>query len=235
MSHERIVVFNSLLEKLFRSRHAPKIVEIGAADGADTVKLLEMACQFSSSGRCKFFAFEPDPRNLDRFAKRKELSEVVLVPKAVSDQDGEATFYLSSGRNPNWEGDWSLSNSLMRPTGHYNRYPWVQFPEEVTVPTIMLDTFFYEKIPIAFPIDFIWCDINGAERQMIRGGWQTLQRTRYLYTEFGEGLFENQASLWDIAQLLPGWKPIFTMDNDVLLENQNHIKGQGGPWHSISA
>ena len=35
-------------------------------------------------------------------------------------------------------------------------------------------------------IDFIWADIQGAERDMIRGAGSTLGMTKYLYTEYGE-------------------------------------------------
>ena len=70
-------------------------------------------------------------------------------------------------------------------------------------------------------IDFIWADIQGAEGDMVRGGRQTLARTRYLYTEYSdEELYENQATLKEILELLPDFRVIELWTDDVLLENQ---------------
>ncbi len=43
-------------------------------------------------------------------------------------------------------------------------------------------------------IDFIYCDIQGAEKQMIAGANESLKKTRYLYTEYSNSEdYENQA------------------------------------------
>ena len=70
-------------------------------------------------------------------------------------------------------------------------------------------------------IDFIWADIQGAEGEMVRGGMQALERTRYLYTEYSDDeLYENQASMREILELLPDFRVLELWPDDVLLENR---------------
>jgi hypothetical protein len=103
------------------------------------------------------------------------------------------------------------------------RYP-VTFGATIEVPAVALDTFCREQS--LGNIDFIWADIQGAEGEMIRGGLRTLERTRYLYTEYSdEELYENQATLRDILNLLPDFRVVELWPDDVLLENRRFSAG----------
>ena len=76
------------------------------------------------------------------------------------------------------------------------------------IKTKKLDTWVKEnEIPL---IDFIWADVQGAERELIEGGKETLnKKTRYFYTEFSnEELYEDQPTLDEICRLLPNFKII---------------------------
>lgn len=197
----------------------PVILEIGAADGTDTADLFTLARAY---GKPNFHAFEPDPRNTAEFRKKWFLKDVVLNECAVSDHDGTRPMYFSDGKHPGAGPDgWSFSNTLKQPTGHYQRYQWVTFKEPVQVATVRLDTYYRAHLDGKI-IDFIWADVNGAERELILGGPLTLGKTRYFLTEFARGpeLFVGQPNLWDLARLLPYyWQPVVIFESDILLKN----------------
>ena len=94
----------------------------------------------------------------------------------------------------------------------------MQFDEELTVVTRSLDSWSAEHG--VGPVDLIWADVQGAEGDLVRGGRETLARTRYLYTEFGSSeYYEGQVSLDALLALLPGWDVVRRFPGDVLLVN----------------
>lgn len=202
------------------------ILEIGAADGTDTLDMFTLAKSFGHTP--SIHAFEPDPRNSVLYRKRLWMVRTDFNTCAVSDHDGTQPMWFSDGKHPNHSDGWSFSNTLKQPTGHYKRYPWVTFndPKSTLVDTITLDTY-YKKWLAQHVVDMIWADVNGAEREMIAGARGTLQRTRYLLTEFARGqqLFEGQVTMWDLARLLPDWEPEVIFENDILLKNINYQPG----------
>ena len=55
---------------------------------------------------------------------------------------------------------------------------------------------------------------------MILGGRGALARAHYLYTEYSdEELYEDQPTLKEILELLPGFRVVELWPDDVLLEN----------------
>jgi len=211
------------IKHIFDSCHNPIVLEIGAADGADTTDLYTLA---RSAGDPNFHAFEPDPRNTAEFRKKRHLNSIVLNECAVSDHNGTALMYFSDGKHPNSPGSWSFSNTLKEPTGHYQRYNWVSFRDPIPVGTVTLDSYYRAQLAHEV-IDFIWADVNGAEREMINGGLGTLGRTRFMLTEFRSGpeLFKGQATMWDLARLLPDWEPEIVLQDNVLLKNMAYQSG----------
>ena len=60
---------------------------------------------------------------------------------------------------------------------------------------------------------------------MIRGGRESLSRTRFLYTEFSdEELYEGQITLSGILELLPDFRIVEIWLDDVLLENRRFAR-----------
>ncbi len=191
----------------------PTLLEIGCNDGTDALRFLE------AMPRARIYCFEPDPRAIARFKKitngegRVELAEV-----AVSNVDEVATFYGSSGRPPkklrgpgalhyHHLDEWDLSGSLKKPTGHLTFSPWTTFPENrrYQVDTTRLDTW-RRKHPGVTRVDFIWCDVQGAESLVVQGGPQTLKVTDYLYMEYSDRpLYEGQAPLEELRSMLSGF------------------------------
>jgi FkbM family methyltransferase len=154
-------------------RDDPTILEIGCNDGTDTLLFLE------AMPRATIYCFEPDPRAIERFHKTVSDCRATLIEAAVCCEDGEALFYGSSGRPPNrsrkpgapracWLPEWDLSGSLLQPTGHLAYCPWATFPQDrqYKVRTVRLDTWMEERPEIS-QIDFIWCDVQGAEANSI--------------------------------------------------------------------
>ena len=184
--------------------HPPKtFLELGAHTGTDTAWMARLPA-------VTIHAFEPDPRN-----HPTRFPNVVLHRAAIADRDGSAPFVLSTH---GWGQQWTHSSSIKRPKNHLQRYP-VTFGDAIEVPIVALDSFSRQNN--LGVIDFIWADIQGAEGEMIRGGRQTLARTRYLYTEYSDDeLYEDQATLSDILELLPEFRIIELWSDDVLLENR---------------
>jgi 2-O-methyltransferase len=57
---------------------------------------------------------------------------------------------------------------------------------------------------------------------MVKGGSRTLERTRYLYTEYSnDEMYEGQATLQDMLDLLPQFGVLELWPDNVLLVNRN--------------
>jgi 2-O-methyltransferase len=191
------------VQQRFRFPGPKMFLELGAHQGTDTVWMAAIP-------DVTVHAFEPDPRN-----HQAPRPNVTLHRAAIAERDGHGSLILSQ---QGWGQEWTHSSSIKRPKNHLQRYP-VSFGEAVEVELVALDTFFRQHgLDV---IDFIWADIQGAEGEMLRGGRQTLAHTRYLYTEYSDDeLYENQATLREILELLPGFRVLELWPDDVLLENR---------------
>jgi FkbM family methyltransferase len=194
------------------------ILEIGANDGGHTQWFLEI---FENP---RIYCFEPDPRAAARLRKNiGNRPNVTLFELAMSDRDGEVTFYQSGGaRNGDQleampEG-WDLSGSIRKPKDHLIIEPGVTFDQTIKVRTTSLDHWAAQHA--IEDIDFIWMDVQGAERDVLSGGKETLARTRYLYTEYSEReMYEGQYSFRELVNALPGFEVVIRYPADVLLRN----------------
>lgn len=200
---------------------SPVMLEIGCNGGGDT------QCFLDAMPGIHLFCFEPDPRPLARFKPRLDDPRITLIRKGVSDKDGNACFHLSGGKSPQGSGqrEWDCSSSLFRPTENMKRsFPWLRFTRQIEVDVVRLDTWLVQY-PDIQRIDFVWADTQGAEEAMILGGRATLQRTRYLYTEFyNQPLYEGQPNLERIVELLPSFEliGIYAREN-ALFRNREHL------------
>jgi len=172
----------------------------------------------------KVYSFEPDPRAIVRFKKYVQSPRAMLFEIALSDEDGAAEFYMSGGYpDDNWrksvpEG-WDQSGSIRKPANHLKEYPWCTFERSITVETCRLDT--WCKRERVSDVDFIWADVQGAEADIIKGGQETLKRTRYFFTEYNDKeMYEGQPSLDTILEMLPDFETMVVYRNDVLLKNK---------------
>jgi FkbM family methyltransferase len=199
---------------------ASVILEIGAHDGSQTLQLLTL---FPNA---RIFAFEPDPRALQKFKAHVTDPRVHLFEIAIGPTDGEAEFYVSSGIPPNaspqvriqYPGGWDQSGSLRRPKTHQIIWPWCKFESKIIVPVRRLDTWAREQG--VGHVDFIWADLQGAEGDLVAGGQATLARTRYLYAEYSnEEWYEGQPTLPQLMAMLPNFTILHRFTIEVLLKN----------------
>ncbi len=197
---------------------SPVILDIGCNDGAHTLEFLKL---FPAS---KVYAFEPDPRAISRFRELVQNERARLYPIALSAQDGTAEFYVSSGTPPDYwpeqvAHEWDYSGSIRKPKNHHKLYDWIKFEDTIKVQTKRLDAWLEEEHVDL--IDFIWADVQGAEEDLIVGGMDALQRTRYLYTEYSDReLYEGGINLRAILKLLPDFEVVARYSHDVLLRNK---------------
>jgi len=181
----------------------PTVLEIGAHKGEDTLKFL------SEFPDIRIYSFEPDPRCIVGFKRAVVDDRSTLVEAAVSDNDGEVTLHMSTswpvkiprllsalGAKRVWtrvvlayrrwrgtEKEWTGASSIKESVPRSKRWPWLTFDKTAEVRTTRLDT--WTKENSIDSVDFMWVDVQGAERNLIKGAVRTLKTTRYFYTEYG--------------------------------------------------
>lgn len=167
----------------------PVVLELGAAEGEDTTRYIHaLECL---KRPFTYIAFEPDHRNIRHLEDLQYKHNFTLVPKAVGDHMGSAPWKASN--HP-------YSGSVKEPKEHLELYPHITFGERSHVPMINLDYLGLGKV------DWIWCDVQGAEDLVIAGGQATLARTRYFYTEYIEcEAYAGQIGRDEIHRRLPGY------------------------------
>ena len=204
LSYDIVLSMNKRDIKSLLNKEDPIIFELGAHNGEDTLGFLD---EFSG---INLYCFEPDLRCIAVFNKKVDDERCSLIRAAVTNTDGHTTLHVSTGwpiKIPrlvqifhatrlyvslySWyrlllgdKREWDASSSVMNSVQYSKDWPWLTFSRRIKVKTIKLDTFTKEN-GISF-IDFIWVDIQGAEKLMIEGGGATLKKTKYLYTEYGE-------------------------------------------------
>lgn len=194
----------------------PVILDIGCNDGSTSLEFLTV---FPGG---TIHSFEPDPRAYRLAAENLRTTPVHLHNVALTDRDGAVVFHASGGNLPGMEEQfpegWHFSGSLRPPKTHTEVFPWVTFDTTLEVSGRSLDSWASEfRVE---HVDFIWMDVQGAEDLIIRGGSQTLARTRFLYTEYSYAEFyEGQLDLTQLLALLPGWEVVRLYYLDVLLRN----------------
>ena len=200
------------------NKENPTILEIGCNDGTSTLWLHEM---FENP---KVYCFEPDPRAITRFKNKVgQTPNIKLFELALSDKNGEITFFQSGGApNPDWakgmpEG-WDFSGSIRPPKEHLKLHPNITFDNKITVETKTLDTWCEEQG--IENIDFIWMDVQGAEIDVFRGATKSLNKVRFIYTEYNnDELYEGQYNLVQLMSYLKKFKILIRYSGDILLKN----------------
>ena len=189
--------------RLFRADEPLVICDIGACEGEDSVRYARLF------PRARVYAFEPLPANQAlvraNFA-RYAVANAELVPLALSDRAGVASFNVSSGRPPElFAGeDWNYGNkssSLLPPAQSGPMHGWIEFKETITVPTATLDRFCAERE--IHRIDFIQMDVQGAEHLVLAGAARMLARTTAVWLEVSSReLYRGQALDRDITRVM---------------------------------
>lgn len=210
---------------------SPTIFEIGCYDGKDSDELDTELCE--DLKQPVFFCFEADPRSQELFLKQKYNTNLILIPNAVGNIDGEIELHLSDSetrRHDHNKESWSASSSIKKPKSHLELFPDVEFNKTTIVPCIKLDTWYIKNMRGQL-IDFMWVDINGAEEDFIKGAIATLQhKTAYLYIEFSDNeLYEGQIKKEKMLSMLTNFEEVGVYNfagnfGNVLLKNKTLYK-----------
>jgi FkbM family methyltransferase len=137
----------------------PVIIEAGARDGDDTLKMAKVwpkSC---------IYTFEPVPELFAKISRRlKRYRRILAFPFALADKNGVSEFYLSEL----WAalGEVSGSSSLMEPKEHLIYDHTIIFPRKTVVQTRKLDDWAIENG--ISKIDFLWLDMQGYELNMLK-------------------------------------------------------------------
>ena len=181
--------------RLFKN---PVVVEIGAHYGEDSIDFLE------SMGASCVHCFEPDPRNIHIFKKYVKDKRISLYEFAVSDTDEDSIdFYLSyiSDIKPkmfkkyHWIDKKDYVDMKINSSGASSLrkgHPLLDDGETVSVSTIRLDTWATKNG--VDDIDFLWIDVQGAEREVVRGFGDMSQKIKCVWIEFGEDGYDGYMS-----------------------------------------
>ncbi|MDB4174993.1 FkbM family methyltransferase [Flavobacteriaceae bacterium] len=170
----------------------PLIVEIGAHFGEDSYRLIK------TFDNAFVHSIEPDPRNISIFKKHVKSKQIKLHEIALSNIEGEMDFYQSyseSNENVPEKYDWikpsdyiekklnnSGSSSLKK--GYENI-----LQKKIKVPVMRYDNW-CNKNNIGL-VDFVWIDVQGAERDVLLGMGSKLINIKYIMLEYGEIVYED--------------------------------------------
>ena len=208
------------IHELVGNREQVVIFEVGSADGTDTRQFLS---KFGSN--LKIYTFDPDPTNIKAMSsqdgvdvkgnpnhKLRTDARHTFTPVAIAAQDGRTVFTRS--RNVNGPGggvDWGrYSGSIYEPKTivnspkYGNRWPMIKYDEKIEVETRSLDSFCEENS--IDHIDFLWMDVQGAEKEVFLGAKNMLGKIDYIYTEYHEEeMYEGATNLQTIKDLLTSY------------------------------
>ncbi len=157
------------------------VLDIGANIGYYTLIFAKLVGEHG-----KVFAFEPDPTNFALLKKNVEMngySNVILVPKAVSNENKKAKLFLCEQNQ-----------------GMHRVYDSVFCNDSIDIESLILDDYFQDE-----KISFIKIDIEGAEYNAIQGMRNLLHRNRELkiITEFSPAAsLENGIDSTDYVKIL---------------------------------
>ncbi|MFA5306190.1 MAG: FkbM family methyltransferase [Candidatus Babeliales bacterium] len=172
----------------------PIIIEAGAYDGSDSVKM----AKFWPQGRVH--SFEPVPELcLKVMKKTKDYRNISSYQYALSDKEGHADFYVSSfEKTPDAP---SASSSLLKPAKHLDVCQNIIFKKKISVETTTIDVW-AEKNRIDH-VDFIWLDTQGSELSILKSSPNILKTVKAVFTEveFIEA-YKDQPLFKDVRKLM---------------------------------
>jgi FkbM family methyltransferase len=193
--------------KLLGGGGLPVILEIGGADGKDSIKF----CKEFKDG-VNLIVFEPDPRHSSAQTSASKEFGYTFVDVAIGRESGEFPFFISNT-------PYSSSIKVPNTSVLNSEWPEIQFTEPIMVPVVSLDDAIL-KLQLT-RIDLIWADVQGAEIELILGAHEALRSTRYLYTEFSlKPYYQGAPTLHEIQEALgKNWELMRNYGSDVLFRN----------------
>lgn len=206
------------------------LFDIGACDGLHTQKFLRTLSGLKRP--FQVYSFEPLHRNFVRLSRvvDKHNAEgtsgtAYCFEQAVGSSDGVIDFWVAGPMEKYW-GSSSIRAPKLVNAPH--NWPDMTFTESEALCTT-LDTFTTERH--IGEIDFIWCDVQGAEGDVVQGGQQVFSRTRYFFTEYHNAELQ-EGQIIGVPRLLellktsaPGWEVLVDYGGEVLFVNRGLENG----------
>jgi FkbM family methyltransferase len=210
--------FEDEVNKIFKPNEKITIMDIGACEGEDSIKLKN---KFPNAS---IYSFEPLPKNIKRIKNNFSKNSIPsnrIFQLALSNENGAADFYVSSGQPnhlPKVEG-WDYGNkssSLLPPKKTSQVHPWLKFNKKIKVKTQRLEDFCKEHG--IRKIDFIYLDVQGAELKVLEGIGRLLETCRAIWVEVeAVELYSKQPIKQDVELFMKsrGFKCIKSTVDDV--------------------
>lgn len=164
------------------------IIDCGAHIGSDSVQLARLF------PRGKIHCFEPVPHLFSKLLKNTTKHKNITCHNiALGASDVDSIMHISSGASDG-------SSSLLIPSGHLKTHPGVYFNDQITVKTVMLDSWARQQ-GITY-VDFLWLDMQGFEYNMLNASKEILKTIKVIYTEislketYEDVMLYPEFSLW---------------------------------------
>ncbi len=200
LPHERV------LRELFNVTDVEIVFDIGSCEGEDSIRYGRLfpnariyACEPMSTNR------ELIAKNVAKYADQQLAARITVIPKALSEELGTASFYVSSGRPEGTENEeWDYGNkssSLLPPDRMEEAYAWLKFEKEIVVETTTLAEVMRERDIVT--IDVAHMDIQGAELMALRGAGRRIADVKTIWLEVETiTLYKGQALKPEIEQFM---------------------------------
>jgi 2-O-methyltransferase len=233
--NNKYTISDDIDKKIFKellNKENPLILDIGCYDGSDTIEFKKL---FKSP---KLYCFEADERSVKIFNKNIEINsvdDITLIKKAVSNTDGKVSWYSSDSETRRHDKEygvqnfWSASSSIKKPKDCLSVFSDITYSEK-KIDSIKLDTWYNNEL-LSEPIDLLWVDVNGGEKELIQGGYDSMNKSKYIYIEFCKTnnveLFEGAISKKELLDKLQNFEEIGTFSykgnyGNLLLKNKKY-------------
>ena len=179
--------------KCIKQIKSPVLLEAGAANGYDTLKLSK------AMPNAMIYAFEPVSRSFKMLEKRvKNRRNVKYYNLALGKSDGKDFIYLS--KNEKEFNDIAASSSLLKPNDSMREiFPDLSFEEKEEVNIKTIDS--WAKENGVDHIDAMWLDMQGLELDTLKASPIIMETVKVIYTEVnikeiykGSGLYDDYKS-----------------------------------------
>jgi len=188
---------------LFGKNEKLIIFDIGCCELEDSIRYSNMFSQaliYSFEALYKNYLISNE--NLSQFKKQQSIH---LFNVALSNTEGEADFYISSGKpQEHIDIDFNFGNkssSLLEPKKVKDFFNWLEFNEIEKVKTKKINDFCIEQSITL--LDLLHIDVQGAEMLVLEGANYFLNNTRAIWIEVEtEELYKSQPLKNDIEIFL---------------------------------
>ncbi len=188
-----LISFRDSIQKY--NMHVRGVIHVGAHRGQEYK-------DYAASGIKDIVFIEPCSKAFqvlqDTFG---QVPGVTLINSACGAEFAVATMNVEQANQ-------GMSNSLLKPAKHLEQYPSIQFTETEEVEVHPLDELVY---PIYAKCNLLIMDVQGYELEVLKGAYQILVQTDYIYTEVNrDEVYEGCAKVHQLDEFLTDFTRVET-------------------------